>query len=336
MTETLHPNDGLQTDIFKNSNMPTRGFLAELLTLLTKPIQFFTELGNRRVSPHTRLISLLILVVMAVTALQMPTQDTTQTVDVPFEQLPTDSGMPFDPGFPPPDGGMVDGGGTATEDPTTKWITVLTTISKQVMIWGTLTILLSIIMLANGYMPPFGKNLEIAIWASVPLALMAGLQLAFISGGGTINANGFSGFLDEWGNFATLDLRLQSVIHAFAEQVTLFWLWGLWLLYIGMRFTLRGKRVIVLFTLMMWVVLSTLVYSFRSYDVLTSTAPPMEEPMPMDDLPMDMPTDSEMLPDGEFPQDIPSDEMIPDGELAMDESAVDVVETVTESSEWKP
>lgn len=300
MNDTMRHHEESQPDVFKNNDIPSRGLVSATLMLITNPVMFFSELGNRRSSSHTRWIAILILLILSITAVQTPA-NLSQPDMMGGGEMPFDS-TPFDPGFPP-DGGMIPNEST-TNDPTARWTTVLTMIFKQVVQWGALTLLLSLVTLANGYMPPFGKNLEIAIWASVPLALMAGLQLAFISGGGTIAASGFSGFLDEWTTFATLNLTLQSVVHALAEQFTLFWLWGLWLLYVGMRFTLRGKLPIIVFTLVMWVTLSGIVSSLHSYEMLSSTVPTIEDIttegafptdiMPDDNMPpMDMPDGSE-------------------------------------------
>lgn len=321
MTENMRHNEGSQPDVFKNNDMPSRGFFSEILTLIAHPIVFFTELGSRRSSPHTLWIAILILLVMSVAVLQIRAGvDVAQpdVIDGGGGGFPPFDSTPFDPGFPP-DGGM-NPTVSAPNDPTANWTVVLTTIFKQVVQWGVLMLLLSLVTLASGYMPPFGKNMEIAILASVPLALLAGLQLVFISGGGTITASGFSGFLDDWVTFAMLDLRLQSVVHAFAEQFTLFWLWGIWLLYVGMRFTLHGKRLIVLFTVVIWVTLSGLVSSLHSYDVLASALPTIEEWMPDDSIPpMDMPNhqfDMEKpIPDTEGESNMPveSAEIVTEG-----------------------
>jgi len=336
MTENMRPNEGSQPDVFKNNDMPPRGFISEILTLITHPIVFFTELGNRRSSPHTLWIAILILLMMSVIALQMPADSSVAQPDIIIDNggMPPFDSQPFDPGFPPDGGGIPQGEPASDDDPTARWTIVLTLIFKQVVQWGALMLLLSLVTLANGYMPPFGKNLEIAIWASAPLALMAGLQLAFTSGGGTITATGLSGFLDEWATFATLDVRLQSIVHAFAEQLTLFWLWGLWLLVLGMRYTLRGKLPVILFTIVMWVVLSGLVLSLHSYEVLSNTLPAIEELMPEDfsqpeDFfqdegmpPMDVPLTDNYQPemeqpithdDGEFSMPIEDANILPEG-----------------------
>lgn len=290
-------NEGSQPDIFKSHPIPSRGFISEVLELISQPVAFFTKLGSRQTSPHTLWIALLIIIMTTMVALQTPVTNDGSATDnggMPFEDMSGGGSMPFEPGFPP-DGGGIDTG-TTTQDPTARWTLVLTTIAKQIAQWGALTILLSLVTLLNGYMPPFAKNLEVAIWASFPLALMAGLQLAFISGGGAISAQGLSGFLDEWETFANLNLHLQSVIHALSGQVTLFWLWILWLLAIGMRFTLRGKLPVVIFTLVMWVVLLTLVNSLRSYSLLSNSQPIIEDTITLEDNFSDVIVPDENLP----------------------------------------
>ena len=310
MTHNPRPRDMSQQNIFKETDMPPRGFMGELLTLVTHPIEFFKTLGNRQSSPHTLWIAILILLVLSITVLQTSATPANTQQDmggVPFEE------MPFDQGFPPEGGGIVPPE-SSTSNPTASWTLVLTTIGKEVAQWGALAVLFSLVTLANGYMPSFGKNLEIAIWAAIPMALMAGLQLVFISGGGTITAAGFSGFLDEWATFASLDIRLQSIIHALASQMTLFWLWSIGLLYLGMRYTLRGKLVVVLFTLVMWVALFGLVLSLQSYDALSKMNLVSEDTLPEDYFPEDM-NSGEFIPDESFQEGMNSDEFMPDKSL---------------------
>lgn len=321
MNTNPRSNEGSQPDIFKSHPIPSRGFISELLTLISQPIVFFTELGSRQSTPHTLWLAIVILLVMTLTTLQAPSsvdQGGSDFGGSPFEELPGGGSAPFDPGFPMDNGGGIDTG-TSETDPTERWTLVLTTIAKQIAQWGALTVVLSLVTLLNGYIPPFAKNLEVAIWASLPLALMAGLQLAFMTGGGTISAHGLSGFLDEWDTVANLNLHLQSVIHALSEQLTLFWLWSLGLLYIGMRYTLRGKIPVVLFTLVMWVVLFTLVSSLRSYGVLTDALPIIEESI----MPQDMFPD-ELIPGDDMPaMDIPlAQDAVGEPDMVIDEATM--------------
>jgi hypothetical protein len=231
-----------------------------------------------------------------------PSDSSGQPAGIPGE------GMPFDPGFPPDSGGNgVPNSGT--NNPVSSWMTALTAAGTQVVQWFVLTLLLSEVTLFNGLKPQLGKNLPIVIWASIPLALMVALQLTFITGGGTISATGFSGFLDEWSRFAGLNIYLQSFVHALASQLTLFWLWNLVLLYIGARHVLKGKRSIVIMVIAIWVLMLGVAYSFQSYDLLMENTPANEEPMP-----------EEFIPDGEIlPEDMQSEKPMPDTDESLND-----------------
>lgn len=160
-----------------------------------------------------------------------------------FQVSPIDGGgggggeIPFDPGVIP----STPGAGS-TSDVSTTWTTALLASAAIVIGWFVLTVILSEVTLFNGRAPSLGQNLQVAIWATIPFALMAGLQLIYYAAGGKPRADGLSGLLAEWNAYTSLPSFWQSVILSLTSRLTLFWLWSLVLIYIGARNALRGKR----------------------------------------------------------------------------------------------
>lgn len=269
-----------QRDVFAESEAPSHGFIGLLRLVLFSPRQFFQQLDHAR---HGFIIALLILALLAYGAVQEASPAST----------PVDSGgiPPMDGGIPPMDGGgiPIDMGGGApvsTADPSQAWMTGLTAAGQQVIYWLVLTIVLSEVSLFNGKAPDFKRNTQIAIWATVPLALMAGVRILFIMGGGTLGEAGFAGFLDEWEAYAGMNPLLQSSIYALATQISLFWFWSLTLIYIGAREALKGKRLAIVIVLAMWIAMLILAFGYQRYQMLSNQNP-------------EMPT--ELMPEGEFP-----------------------------------
>lgn len=278
-----------------NNQLPSRGIHSDLIAVILRPTSFFKTL-RRRPNSHTFLVAVLILISMVIFSLQanLTTTDTTTAsgFDAPIDSFPIDP-IPSDPNS-----------SATNDDSIVMWMTALTTISLQVMSWSVLTLWLALVTMYNSHKPRLGKNLEIIIWASVPIALMAILQTVFIFAGGTINSAGFSGFLDDWARFAEFNIVLQSWLFAIASQITLFWLWHLGLLYIGTRYVLGGKRSVVLFTIISWIIGLSILSSFQAYQHLKTQLPELdptfsEEPM-LDDMPSgerELGFEAPMMPD---------------------------------------
>jgi hypothetical protein len=288
------PRPAAQRDVFAESEAPSHGFIGLLRLVLFSPRQFFQQLDHAR---HGFIIALLILALLAYGAVQ----------EASPASAPIDSGgiPPMDGGIPPMDGGGIpmDMGGApvSTADPSQAWMTGLTAAGQQVIYWLVLTIVLSEVSLFNGKAPDFKRNSQIAIWATVPLALMAGVRILFIMGGGTLGEAGFSGFLDEWESYAGMNPLLQSAIYALATQISLFWFWSLALIYIGAREALKGKRLAIVIVLAMWIAMLVLAFGYQRYQMLSNQS-------------SEMPT--ELMPEGEFPmegefpvEEIPVEEM---------------------------
>jgi hypothetical protein len=291
------PRPAVQRDIFAEADAPSQGFFGLLRMVLFSPRKFFQQLDHNR---HAFLAALLILLLLAYSAVQQANP----------ASAPVDSGAvpPMDAGMPPMEGEfppMDTGAPASTADPSQAWMTGLTAAGQQVIYWAVLTIILSEVSLFNGKAPNFGKNLQIAIWATVPLALMAGVQILYIMGGGTLGKPGFSGaFLDEWEAYATMNPLLQSAIYALASQISIFWFWSLALIYIGAREALKGKRLAILLVLVMWISMLVLAHSYQRYQFLNSQTPEMPgEMMPEGEFPIEGETPLEQIPLEEMPQE---------------------------------
>jgi hypothetical protein len=168
-------------------------------------------------------------------------------------------GDPFGGGGGIPLGG---GGGVALpETPsgggniTGTWTTALITSAGIILGWLILSILLSEVTLFNGRAPRLGLNLQVAIWSSLPLALMAALQLIFFAAGGQPGGAGLSGLLDDWAWYNTQSEFVRNVIFSLASNTTIFWVWSLILIYVGGRNTLRGKHWAIALVVIAWVLI---------------------------------------------------------------------------------
>lgn len=139
------------------------------------------------------------------------------------------------------------------------WTTALVAASVVVISWLAQALLLCEVSLLNGKMPQFGLNLRITIWSSLPLGLMALLQLIYYAAGGLSGAPGISGVLTIQPFYMEQSATVQALLLALASQLTLFWLWNLALLYLGGRHALNGKRLAALLVIVAWVLLLILI-----------------------------------------------------------------------------
>ena len=322
MTATSQQHHIDAPHFFNDDDLPPRGFLGDIMAVIARPVAFFMAFDVRRMSKHTLWVAILILAIVAANTLQMraPADDTaSQDINVPpmmdGGEMFGEGGMPFDPSMM---GGDIGGAGASdTENPAANWTTALSAIAAQLLQWGVLTLLLATVTMFKGHSPHFGVNLQIVIWASLPLALMALLQLAFLAGGGAINAKGFSGLLSEWPPFADMNIYLQSFIYALASLLTLFWIWNLGLIYLGSRLTLRGNTLVIAVVLVAWVMMLGFANSIESYKLLES----------------DTPSDAEMFPGEMFPGEMmPPDGMVPGSGDMPDEQGM----SVSPDSEMEP
>jgi hypothetical protein len=138
------------------------------------------------------------------------------------------------------------------------WSAGLVATSRLVLSWLLQAVLLSLVSLLNGSAPRLGLNWRVVVWASVPLALLALVQILYRSGGGVVGAPGLSGFVESIPNFADLPTFIQQIVRSLAANITLFWLWHLALLFLGARFALKGRAWSVLLVMIMWVIVLVL------------------------------------------------------------------------------
>ena len=120
--------------------------------------------------------------------------------------------------------------------------------------WFILTLMLTIVPMFNGRAPKLDMILQVAVWASAPLALMAAIQLIYYAGGGQPGSGGLTGLLPELDFYTGAAPFVQAVILSAAGKLTLFWLWSVMLVYFGARYALGGKRVVVPVVVAFWVV----------------------------------------------------------------------------------
>ncbi len=225
-----------------------RGLWGQITSLLFQPGFFFRALGASGGDRQWLWAAALILALIGLSAVRV------SSGAVPVPTVPvTDSGpMMGDPalgfsdlGGPPPDiqpgGAEGAGGGDAAAQVTATWTTALVAASGVVLGWLILGALLSEVTLLRGYAPRLGLNLRVAVWASLPLGLMAALQLLYHAAGGAGGSAGLSGMVADLPGYSDLPPFSQALLLSLAGQLTLFGLWSLLLIYKGARHTLNGS-----------------------------------------------------------------------------------------------
>ncbi len=158
-------------------------------------------------------------------------------------------------------GGFPGGGGDlgsiptdtgTTSDISSTWVTALISATTILVGWFVLAVILCEVPLFNGVRPTFSQNLQIAIWTTVPLGVMAGLQVIYFAAGGKVGAGGISGLLDYWKTYNDLSPFIRSVLLSLTSRLTIFWVWTLVLIYIGGRNALNGKAWAVILVVVVW------------------------------------------------------------------------------------
>lgn len=239
-----------------------RSLWGQISTVILQPATFFRSLPNMQENRQWFWVALIILALVALSAVQRdsltgsegePGADGFMGAPAGQFDAPFIEGPPVGPPLPGPTAPTSD-----ASDVSARWTTALLAGGGMVLGWLVLAVFLSEVTLLRGEMPRFDRNLQIAIWASVPLGLMAGLQLLFYAAGGGVGALGVSGLLDEIPAYAQLPPLAQEVIRSLASQLTLFWLWSLLLIYIGARQALRGKHWAIALVLTAWIVVLVL------------------------------------------------------------------------------
>ena len=212
-------------------------------------------------------------------------------------------------GLPPDFGAPTDGGSTGSgTDVSSTWVTALISATTILIGWFVLAVILCEVPLFNGVRPEYGQNLQIAIWTTVPLGIMAGLQVIYIAATGMVGASGVSGLLELWKGYNDLSPLVRSILLSLTSRLTIFWVWSLILIFIGARQALNGKVWSSLLVVVIWVLVVVMV------PVVTGTikAPelPVEalpEAIVLPENPFAPPTEDTGFSDGEFtpvPDDI--------------------------------
>ncbi|NPV68407.1 MAG: hypothetical protein HPY64_14790 [Anaerolineae bacterium] len=149
-------------------------------------------------------------------------------------------------------------GDTGGADVSARWTAALIAASGLIVTWLLQALILGEASLLAGSAPSFSQNLHIVIWASVPLGLMAALQIIYMLAGGTIGQPGLAGLVAVLPGYADLPALLRAILTALAARLTLFWLWGLALTYLGLRHALGVPRWAAAVSVGLWVGLAIL------------------------------------------------------------------------------
>jgi hypothetical protein len=197
--------------------------------------------------------------------------------------------------------------------------TALIAASHILLGWIILSVLLSEVPLFNGTLPSFSQNLQIAIWASVPIGIMAGIQVIYYSAGGGVGRAGLAGLLSVWPTYHDLPDFSRSLVLSLAIRLTIFWVWSLFLIYRGARNALNGKRWAVMAVVAAWVILLVVVPVIVG--TVRAEAPPENE---TNVIPLGIPLDNSPLSQEEPTNGITSDGFL----IVTDEPRSDVESTL--------
>ncbi len=228
-----------------------RGLWQQIGAVLLSPAAFFRTLPPLGESRQWLWVALLLLLLVGVSAVQQQNS----------RQAATESGLVVSqPGQVPAAGNpasVFGAGGVSGELPgdapvSARWTAALIAASGLIVTWLLQALVLGEASLLAGSAPSFSQNLHIVIWASAPLGLMAALQIVYVLAGGTIGQPGLSGLVGVLPGYAAWPVLLQAVLEALAARLTLFWLWGLALTYLGLRHALGLPRWSTVLAVSLW------------------------------------------------------------------------------------
>lgn len=252
------------------------GLMSSITSALFHPWQFFGSLSR---SANIALIATLILVLSGVAAVRVqpsasaPPDSMPEPVPMMPDVLPNPggglggqmggsldfSGIPGDLGGMPP--GEMPGSGQpeSAADVTQTTITALTAAVGVLLGWFALAGILLIVPMLRGRAPQFSTGLQIAIWATLPLAIMVLVQFVYQALGGTIGAQmGVTVLLNRWDGFAALPSASQALLTSLASQITIFSVWSVIMVYAGARTALRGSRAAALIAIILWITVAAI------------------------------------------------------------------------------
>lgn len=324
-----------------------RGMWGQITTALLRPALFYKTLPPAGETRQWLWAALLVLALVGIAAVRYSTLSSTSSdgggmIDVGAPPV-DDFGGGFDGGLgggfggggpdfggvPPTDGPVDGGGGVPAESTLTADLTMALLASANVVLgWFVLTVMLVVVPMLRGRAPRVGQNLQIAVWSSLPLAVLAVVQLLYWSGGGKLGEPGVQGLLAYWPDFDTLDANAQAALISFTSRLTIFWLWSLMLVYFGARFALGGWRIVAFLVVIAWAVLQV------GAPVLTGAivgpaAVDMGGETPVDgggEMPTDMGGEMPVDGGGEVPTDM-------GGEMPTDDASVDTEDEVPADTE---
>ena len=210
------------------SRRKAKGFFAQVQQVILHPVAFFEALPEQAESRTWLMAAVLILLLLAYSAVQQKAT------------LPEDFSM------------------SSANPVQQQVITGLSSAFGLVIAWLAQAALLLPLAILSKKTPNFALNLHIAIWSSIPFALLALIQIAYVWAGGPIGGAGIAPVLSSILSYDTLTSVWGVFILNFAEQFTLFGLWNLALLYLGARHSIQGSKGnlgIVLLILLIWVIL---------------------------------------------------------------------------------
>jgi hypothetical protein len=244
-----------------------RGLIGHVWALLTQPKAFFTAFPT---SGHWLVVAFVMLALVGVMAVARGSSaPITPPVDVDAGgggffpnaggggiNLSPSSGGVFD--VPLPSEPLPSGEAGAPNNTTAQVTTALIASAGALAVWAGQAVCLLLVTFASRQ-PSLGRAFQVAVWASLPYALMMGAQWAFRSAGGTASEAGLSALLMVWADYATLPEAAQLVVKSLLVQTTLFSLWNVYLLWLGARKALKGNPLVVAFALGVWLSVAVLV-----------------------------------------------------------------------------
>jgi hypothetical protein len=208
-----------------------KGFFAQVQQVILHPVAFFEALPEQGESRTWLMAAFLILLLIGYSAVQQKAA------------VPEDFSM------------------SASNPVQQQVITGLMAAFGLMIAWLVQAALLIPVALLSQGKANFALNLHIAIWSSLPFALLAMIQIAYIWAGGPIGGAGLAPAISSVMPYETMTSAWGIFLLNMAEQFTLFGLWNLALLYLGARYSMKGNLGIVLLFLLVWVFLLLMVTS---------------------------------------------------------------------------
>lgn len=260
-----------------------RSLPGDFMALLLQPVVFFRTLPTGR---RWAWAALIVLLMLSASALRLPSP-----AAAPPLEIDPGAGMTFDdPGAIPfdplqavlPTDPRVAVDAAAPNDTDARLMTALVTMGRMILAWGVIALVLMQITLFKGQAPHLTRNLHIAVWATLPLAVGALAQIGYAAAGGQGSEPGLSLLLRYWEAYPTLPLWGQALLNSAASQFHLFNLWSLVLMWLGGMYALRGRWwavVIALLALMSIAVFVPVVTGEILPAESAFTVPPVEAPV---------------------------------------------------------